>query len=87
MGGVLGVAFLISIAIIVFLLKRRDTRNVAYTPEDLTNRTEPKEPDTIATDVDVGSRLMEIQSNDAEAGGRLRYPDDITLPSGRLRDQ
>jgi hypothetical protein len=85
-GGVLGVAFLISVAIIVFLLKQR-RGNTGVPPGESTNRTEPKEPDKTGEDTDIGGRLKgnaEPAINDAEVGGRLRYPDDNIAESGRL---
>jgi len=84
-GGVLGVAFLISVAVTVFLLKQR-RGNTGVTPGESTNRTEPKEPDKIGEDTDIGGRLKgnAQPENDAEVGGRLRYPDDNIASSGRF---
>jgi hypothetical protein len=85
-GGVLGVAFLISLAVIVFLLKK-SRAHTGVTPGESANRTEPKEPDKTGEDTDIGGRLKgnsQPAINDAEVGGRLRYPDDNIAESGRI---
>jgi len=79
-GGVLGVAFLISLAVIVFLFKQR--RGFTGVTES-TNRTEPKERDKTGEDIDIGGRLK-ANANVAEVGARLRSPDDNIASSGRL---
>ena len=78
-------AFLISLAVIVFLFKQR-RGNTGVTPGESTNRIEPKELDKTGEDIDIGGRLEgnAQPANVAEVGARLRYPDDNIASSGRL---
>jgi hypothetical protein len=84
-GGVIGTAFLISLAIIVFLLKRKKS-NVGDIASESASITEPKDHDGTGEDADIGGRLQGIgePADDTEVGGRLRYPNDSIVTGGRL---
>ena len=84
-GGVLGTAFLLSLAVIVFLLKRKKS-NVGDIASDSANIAEPKVHDGTGEDMDIGGRLQGIGEpvDGTEVGGRLRYPDDSIVTGGRL---
>jgi hypothetical protein len=85
-GGVLGTAFLISLAVIVFLLKRKKS-TVGDIASESANIAEPKDHDGTGEDTNIGGRLqgiLEPADGNTEVGGRLRYPNDSIITGGRL---
>jgi hypothetical protein len=84
-GGILGAGFLISLAVIVFLLGRR--RAAGEAPANLNIQGMTIEG-VVAEKTDTGGRLEELGNTPAtdslELGGRLQYPDDNFSTGGRL---
>jgi hypothetical protein len=82
-GGILGAAFLSTLAVLIVFLRNRGKRNEGDSPTESTDMPGSKELDRAGED--IGGRLKgnADPENATEVGGRLQYPDD-NIAMGRM---